>query len=101
MIDTLPWTCGRCIQVSERRVKIPPAEVREGCALLIERIRGHCGDAQVLVNAGRSQGAFLLILLAFEEVGKLLELIQAAAVAERSSVPYAEVTTAGISSNNG
>jgi len=58
------------------------AEVREGCALLIEKVRRHIGDAALLAAGGRLEGASLFVLLGFEESGKLLYLLQSAAEAE-------------------
>lgn len=72
-------------------VDIPLAEVRVGCALLIERVRRHAEDAKVLLDRGRDGGAFVLILIGFEELGKLLEYIQAAAQAEMDGMPTAKV----------
>ncbi len=72
-------------------MEIPLAEVRAGCAHLIDRVRSHAGDAKVLLDNGRDRGAFILILTGFEELGKLLEYIQAAAQAEIEGIPTAKV----------
>ena len=58
--------------------------------MLIERIRSQAADARVLHDAGRNPGAFLHILLGFEELGKLLEYIQLAAAAEGSAAKEIE-----------
>ncbi len=65
-------------------MEIPVAEMREGCVLLIARIRRHASDAKVLLDAGSDQGSLILMLTGFEELGKLLEYIQAAAKAEKA-----------------
>ncbi len=68
-------------------MEIPLSDIRQGCALLIQRIRRHASDAMVLLQtgAGHDQGALILMLIGFEELGKLLEYIQEAAKAEHSS----------------
>ncbi len=63
---------------------IPLTDVRAGCARLIARIRRHASDANALLSAGRDQASLILMLTGFEELGKLLEYIQAAAKSERS-----------------
>ena len=73
-------------------MQIPVAEAREGCDLLIERIRRHADDARVLWDAGRYPGAFLPVLLGFEELGKLLEYVQVAATCEKAGLQVMEVT---------
>ena len=64
-------------------MRVPLPQVREGCTLLIDKIRAHAQDARILWNVNRFPGAFLLILLGFEELGKLLECVQKGAEAER------------------
>ncbi len=50
--------------------------------MLVEKVLDHVGNAAILTNAGRLQGASLFVLLGFEESGKLLQLIQESARAE-------------------
>jgi AbiV family abortive infection protein len=67
----------------DKIVRVPLSEAREGCRLLIEKIRDHLASAATLMlQEDRLQGASLFVLLAFEESGKLLQLIQVAATAE-------------------
>lgn len=65
-----------------RPLKLPLRKVREGCAALTERIHRHATDARVLLDADRPYGAYILILTGYEEIGKIFQLIEAAAKSE-------------------
>lgn len=68
-------------------MKVPLLQAREGCALLIDKVRSHAQDAQTLLDADRYPGAFLFVLLGYEELGKLIECIQKSAEAEKTGSP--------------
>jgi AbiV family abortive infection protein len=76
-------------------VRVPLSEAREGCRQLVEKIRDHLACAAALIlkveHARRLQGASLFVLLGFEESGKLLQLIQAAATAEGQQANIVEL----------
>src|SRR2546422_4349603 len=79
----------------DKTVSVPLSDAREGCRLLVEKIRDHLACAAALMlkgeHAHRLQGASLFVLLGFEESGKLLQLIPAAAAAESQHAGIGEL----------
>jgi len=61
---------------------IPRTELRRGCDLLLAQILRHAQCSHVLLDKDQPEAAFLFFLLGFEELGKLIELVDAGQAAE-------------------
>ncbi len=72
-------------------VQIPRIEIRRGCDLLLGQILRHAACAHVLLEGAQPEGAFLFFLIGFEELGKLIQLVDAGQAAEASQSEVAEV----------
>ncbi len=73
-------------------MRIPLAEMAFGCSKLTAKVRSHAEDAWSLYEQQRYTGAFIMMSFGFEELGKLIEYIQAAGAAEKIGQPWATVT---------
>lgn len=74
-----------------RIVRVVRKAAKEGCHHLLGRILRHADCAQTLYDAGWLEGAFLFALLGFEELGKLIQLVDAARTAEAEGSDIFEV----------
>jgi AbiV family abortive infection protein len=72
-------------------MQIPTNKLREGCALLIEMMTRHGNTAKSLLDEKQREGAFLFFLLGLEELGKLIQLVDAGKVVEDQQSKVAEV----------
>ena len=73
------------------KVRIPGTELRRGCDHLLARVLRHAECARALYDVKQFEGAFLFALLGFEELGKLIQLVDAGQEAEVNKADIAEV----------
>src|SRR2546425_9370755 len=74
-----------------KMARIPRTELRRGCDLLLGQMVRHAQCSHVLLEKDQPEAAFLFFLLGFEELGKLIQLVDAGQAAEATHSDIAEV----------